>query len=80
MFDNSTIADVLKKPLEENSFFTEQNMSRAQDLLTSFLEKDSISGREHFLDSLNKEDKALLVRTYFHLVESTIQQSSEFQH
>lgn len=80
MFDNVTIADILKKPLQEDSYFTVENMSRAQSLLTSFLERDSIPGREIFLESLGLADRELLVRTYFHLVESTVQQISEFKH
>jgi hypothetical protein len=55
-------------------------MSRAQALLTAFLERDSMLAREMYLDNLNETDQELLVRTYFHLVESTIQQITEFQH
>ena len=80
VFDNVTIADVLKKPLQEDSYFTAENMSRAQNLLTTFLEQNSIQKRQIFLESLNGEDRELLVRTYFHLVESAVRQISEFKH
>ena len=80
MFDNITIADVLTRPLEEDSYFTTENMSRAQSLLTSFLEQESIDSRQLYIESLDSCDQELLVRTYFHLVESTVQQISEFTH
>lgn len=79
-FDNVTIADILRKPLQEDSYFTTENMSRAQSLLTTFLENESFSKRQIFIDSLEVDDRELLVRTYFHLVESAIQQTSEFKH
>ena len=80
MFDNMTIADVLKTPLEEDSYFTVENMNKAQDLLTAFLEKNNFVARQSYLDELTHDDQELLIRTYFHLVESTVRQISEFKH
>lgn len=80
IFDNPTIADALSKPLQEDDYFTTENMSLAQSLLTSFLERSNFYQKQMFLDSLTLEEKELLIRTYFHLVESTVQQSSEFTH
>lgn len=80
VFDNLTIADILGKPLPEDSYFTSENMTRAQDLLTTFLEKDTFIKKQIFVDSLQRDEHELLVRTYFHLVESAVQQTSEFKH
>ena len=80
VFDHSTISEILKKPVDEESYFTVENMTKAQDLLNIFLKQDNAIKRQKFLGGLDTQDYELLLRTYFHLVESSIRESINLHH
>lgn len=80
MFENREIAKVMRTPTDEQTFFTFQNMEKVQKLLSTLLEKPTISGKRNFTETLPREDFELLIRAYFHLVENTILAHSNLRH
>jgi hypothetical protein len=72
LFDNETIARVLKKPTEEVDLFQQRNLDKIQDLFTAFIQKASFAEKQLYLSSLDKESYELLLRTYFHIVDNSL--------
>jgi hypothetical protein len=72
LFDNRTIARVLKTPTEDLDLFQERNLDKIQDLFTAFLQKATFAEKQLFLDSLDRESFELLLRTYFHIVDNSL--------
>ena len=72
LFDHKKVVQILKTPTEESSFFNKANMERIQELLIGLLSQKSFRQKQDYLDSLNHHNFELLVRTYFHIVDSTV--------
>lgn len=72
LFDNPTLAKILKTPSEEINYFTSENLNKAQEILKKFIKQQSYYDKISFLEKLNSCDFELFVRTYFHIVENTI--------
>ncbi len=72
LFDNNQIAIVLKKPTEELDFFTAENMNVIQRLFDQLIQKTSIEEKRAFIERLDPAQYEILLRTYFHIVESTL--------
>lgn len=80
LFDNLSIAKVLRTPTEDLDFFNFKNISKIQDLLTQFIARETYQAKMEYLRSLDSENYELLVRTYFHIVENTILNSNPQRH
>jgi len=72
LFDNETIARILKKPTEEIDLFHLKNMDRIQNLFAQFIHKGSFQEKQIFLSSLDPADYELMLRTYFHIVDNSM--------
>jgi len=72
LFDNETIARILRIPTEEQAFFEGRNLEKIQDLFTRFVEEKSLMEKHDFLARLNEDDYELLLRTYFYIVENSL--------
>ena len=72
LFDHKKVAQILKTPMEEDSFFNKANRERIQELLVGLLSRKSFHQKQEYLNSLNHQNFELLVRTYFHIVDSTV--------
>lgn len=72
LFENETIARILRKPTEELDLFHMKNLDRIQELFTAFLQKATFQEKQLFLDSLDTESYELLLRTYFHIVDNSL--------
>src|SRR3954471_9238523 len=72
LFDNETIARVLRTPTEEAELFHQRNLDKIQDLFASFIQKASFAEKQLYLSNLDNEAYELLLRTYFHIVESSL--------
>lgn len=79
-FDNQDIAEILKTPVNDEEFFTLENMEKIQDLLSTFIEKKTIQEKKGFLERLSRQDYSLFIRAYFQLVENTILAHSNIRH
>ena len=72
LFDNATIARVLKTPTEEEKLFQKRNIEKIQDLFTRFVKEESLQNKRDFLEKLDNESFELLLRTYFHIVDNSL--------
>ena len=72
LFDHKKVIPILKTPTEEKSFFNRSNMERIQELLVGLLSQKSFCQKQDYLNSLNHYNFELLVRTYFHILDSTV--------
>ena len=80
LFDHKKVAQILKIPTEDLDIFSKENMNRIQSLLTGLLSKKSFYQKQSYLNSLDTDNFELLVRTYFHIVDSTLLASLERTH
>ena len=80
LFDHKKIAQILKTPTENIDFFNKANMQRIQELLAGLLSKKSFHQKQTYLNSLTHHNFELLVRTYFHIVDSTVMASLKNTH
>lgn len=80
LFDNHTIAEVLKKPTEDQELFAFQNMDRIQELFSQLVSQESFEEKVDFLKNLDSEGYELILRTYFHIVENSLFASTDVRH
>ena len=80
LFDHKKIAQILKTPTENIDFFNKANIQQIQELLTGLLSKKSFHQKQTYLNSLDHQKFELLVRTYFHIVDSTVMASLKNTH
>ena len=80
LFDHKQVAQILKTPTESIDFFNKPNIQRIQELLTELLSKKSFHQKQSYLNSLTSHNFELLVRTYFHIVDSTVMASLKNTH
>jgi len=72
LFENETIAQILRIPTEEIDFFSFDNMDRIQSLFTGLINKTTFEEKRCFLESLDGDSYETLVRAYFHIVDNTV--------
>ena len=80
LFDNETIARILKKPTEEIDLFHMRNLDKIQDLFTQFIQKPSFQEKLLFLGELDSESYEMLLRTYFHIVDNSLFSTDQLRH
>jgi hypothetical protein len=80
LFDNPSIAKVLGRPTGEVDFFSFENITKIQELLTQFIARTSHRAKMEYLNSLEADQYELLVRTYFHILENTVLAATPFKH
>jgi hypothetical protein len=73
LFDNDTIKRFCKDTKCDDDIFDENKARTTERLVEMFMSTPTINGRKSFFESLNDEEKSLLIRTYFHIVENNIQ-------
>ena len=76
LFDNETVARVLKTPTDEKELFHNRNLDKIQILFADFVQKESFVEKQEYLQSLDEESFELLLRTYFHIVDNSLQNES----
>jgi len=77
LFDNETIAKVLKTPTEHVDLFALKNLDKIQELFTDFIQKKTLQEKQIYLSSLDQESFEMLLRTYFHIVDNSIFQQED---
>lgn len=80
LFDKDKIAQILKTPTEEIDFFTVENMDIIQKLFNDLIKKNSMQEKQAFIEKLDEKNFEILLRTYFHIVESTMLSSVHQRH
>ena len=80
LFQNSCIATALREVKDDSDFYDFQKMKVVQDAMTELIAKKTFDEKVHFLKSLDSESYKMVIRAYFHIVENTVRQNSDFQH
>lgn len=80
LFDNATIAEVLKTPTEHIDLFHMKNLDKIQDLFTEFIRRETLADKQLFLSTLDRESFEMLLRTYFHIVDNSLFTSESDRH
>lgn len=80
LFDKKEIGSILKTPTDEVEFFSQNNIDKVQSLFNDFLNKKTIVEKQIYLSNLDKESFEILVRTYFHIVENSVNISRKQKH
>lgn len=80
LFDNETIAQILKNPMEEADLFHQRNLDKIQELFTAFIQKATFQEKLLYLGELDSESYELLLRTYFHIVDNSLYSADSIRH
>ena len=80
LFDHRKVAQILKTPTESINFFNKNNIQRIQSLMTALLSKKSLQQKQCYLNSLDHQNFEIVVRTYFHIVDSAVMASLKNTH
>lgn len=80
LFDNQTIARVLRTPPDSVNPLDVERLKQVQELLTKLISKKSYTDKIAFLDELEPKSLEILVRTYFSIVENTIRANTNQYH
>jgi hypothetical protein len=80
LFDNQSIADVMRQNQDDKDFFDFDKMKRVQDVMTELIAKKSYYEKVSYLRELDASSFEMLVRTYFHIVENTVRAAQDHQH
>lgn len=80
LFDHRAVAEILKTPTEETEFFSFENLGYIQKLMDDLLKCETYEAQKEFLSSLDKKSYEILLRTYFHILDSTILTGNGLKH
>ena len=72
LFDNNSIAEVMSQTVDDKDFLDFEKMKRVQDIMTELIAKKTFFEKVSYVKDLDKESFAMLVRTYFHIVENSV--------
>jgi hypothetical protein len=80
LFDNKSIADVLSQVTDDRDFYDFNKMKVVQDAMTELIAKRTFVEKVDYLKSLDPEAYQMVVRAYFHIVESTVRANHDLSH
>ena len=72
LFDNETIKRYLNSIDNDDEVFNENKSRETEKLVERFMSTPTITGKKMLFQSLNDEEKTLLIKTYFSIVENNI--------
>ena len=80
LFDNETIARILKTPTESLDLFHFRNLDKIQELFTEFVRNETLQEKRMWLESLDSGSFEMLLRTYFHIVDNSLFAADSTRH
>lgn len=80
LFDNQTIAKVLRDPSDKVNPLDVERLKQVQDLLSQLISKKTYNEKVAFLEELEPKSFEILVRTYFNIVENTVRANTPQYH
>jgi len=86
LFDNKTIADVLKKSAQNDSlegekdFYSFDKIKKVQNVMTDLIAQKTYIDKISFLESLDAETYQLVVRAYLHIIENSLKKTQPLKH
>jgi len=67
LFENHEIKKVFSKTLN-----LEDNIEEVEKLMEEFIAVPSISGKKFYFDALDENEKDIIIRSYFNIIENNI--------
>lgn len=80
LFNRNHIKRALQEPVNGNQDFDKEDRNKVQNIFSTFIEKNSFAEKEEYLSQLCEEDRELLIKAYFHIVENTIKRTTKLVH
>ena len=80
LFENDRIAEILKTPTEKIDFFNNENMDLIQKLFDQLIAKQPVEEKRAYIERLAPKEFEILLRTYFHILESTDSSNDHTKH
>lgn len=80
LFDNKSIAKILKNPTDNAVFSDVEKAKQVQDVLVDLISQKTYHDKMAFLEKLDPERYEMLIRTYFQIVENTIRTHQTSHH
>lgn len=80
LFDNKSLADVLRHVKDDADFYNFDKMKKVQDVMTELIAKPTFFDKVSYLKTLDRESFEMVVRAYFHIVESTVRANHDLTH
>lgn len=80
LFDNKSIAGVLKEVTDDKDFYSFEKMKQVQEVMTKLIAKKTYFEKMAYLQALDTDSYQMLVRAYFHIVENTVRANHERKH
>jgi hypothetical protein len=79
LFDRELLVGILIHT-SELDLYSFENIDRVQQIVSDFIARPSFIDKRYYIESLDPEDFAVLVRAYFNLVENSILRVQEYKH
>ncbi|MAV91811.1 MAG: hypothetical protein CL676_10340 [Bdellovibrionaceae bacterium] len=80
LFDHKKIAEVLKMPTENLNLFEKDNLKKIDELFQGLVQKENLSLKQLYIESLDPESFEMLLRAYFHIVDNSLRTTHEWKH
>jgi hypothetical protein len=80
LFDKMQIKSAFTKPLNGITDFDKEDRNKIQTLFAGLIESSSFDEKKGYLQRLSEEDKQIIIKAYFHIVENTIKNSLKLTH
>jgi len=80
LFDNQTIARILRNPTNQSTLLEVDRLKQVQELLGELIARKTYTAKMAYLEGLEPQRLEILIRTYFNIVENTIRASSNQYH
>jgi hypothetical protein len=72
LFDNDTIKKYLSRKVSDVDLFDNEELPGIEQLVEEFISTPTISARKQMFSSFTEEEKELIVRSYFNIIENNI--------
>lgn len=80
LFDNELISEVFSQEYSEEEFFEVSNIKKVQEYILQLLQYKTLNDKRGFINSLSEEDRHLVVRAYFYIIENNLRTQQKHPH
>lgn len=80
LFDHHKVAEILRTPTESLDLFNPENLNRIDQLFAGLVQKENLSLKRLYLESLDPQSFEMLLRAYFHIVDNSLRATTTCTH
>lgn len=80
LFDKHQIKVAFTQPTNGIVVFEQEDRNKIQHLFAGLIEKTTFIDKQNYFNALGDEDREVLIKAYFHIVENTIKNSLKITH